>query len=482
MRLELKIRSADWQWEKLAKFLPAEADREKIRSAYNFSQKAHGEQKRESGDPYLVHPVWIAAVIAQLDLGDEAIMAALLHDSVENTPVTLDEISENFGDEVALLVSGLTEVARSTKGIELHQTNIEVFRNFLFSSVNDVRILIIRLVDKLHNGLTISSLSRERQIKYGQRVLGVYGPVAEYVGLHYFKQRLEDLAFSILYPDEAEELQKTLRNRRKDERLAQRQIKETIRKMLMVNRINHFVLQGRIKSLYSTYRKIKNKSGSLSETSYFKDRVGIRVIVDTVDDCYLVLGLLHSRFAYIPEEFDDYVSVPKPSGYRSLQTTLQWKDTTQVEVQIRTHEMHDYNEFGPASHIAYKLSHGYGGGKGMEWVRDLVKWQSSDKSIKNYRINVLSEYIYVFTPKGDVIQLPQGSCPIDFAYHLHSELGDYCKGVKINQKMGKINAELKTGDIVEILTGKKKSAKLEWLTFIKSNSAKSQLKKLRQKQ
>jgi GTP diphosphokinase / guanosine-3',5'-bis(diphosphate) 3'-diphosphatase len=452
MTLELPVfeNKVDY-WAELKSGLNQDLNVELIKEAFDFADKAHYGQKRESGEPYVSHPVWIAKVVAQLGVGQEAIIAALLHDCVEDTSVTIDDIANEFGDEVALLVSGLTEVKRKTSGIEVHETNIDVFRKFLFSSVNDVRVLIIRLVDKLHNGLTIEYLTKERQIKYAKRVLGIYAPVAEYVGLHYFKRILEDISFKILYPEEAVKIEKKLKSRANEERKALILIKDNIKKLLDINNLHNYEVQSRIKSLYGTYLKAKRRPGDEA----FLDRVGIRVITESVADCYTVLGLLHSTYNYIPEEFNDYISSPKPNGYRSLQTTLNWRDKLTAEVQIRTKEMHEFNEFGPASHIAYKLSKNVDNSMGFEWVRDLIKWQKNDKNINNYTINVLAKYIYVFTPKGDTIQLPAGSTALDFAYRIHGEIGNHCVGAKINQKMGKIDDFLKTGDMVEILTSKK---------------------------
>lgn len=454
-------------WAELKSGLDKNQDIGIIKKAFDFANKAHSGQKRESGEAYISHPAWVAKVVAQLGVGQEAIISALLHDCVEDTPVTVDDISLEFGDEVALLVSGLTEVKKKTSGIEVHQTNIDVFRKFLFSSVNDVRILIIRLVDKLHNGLTINALPKDRQIKYAKRVLGIYGPVAEYVGLHYFKQQLEDIAFKILYPEDANKIENIFEDQAKEEVKAMALIGSEIEKMLKINNIPEVEIQSRIKSLYSSYLKIKNKGwGRL------KDRVGIRILAKNIQDCYTVLGLLHSRFQYLPDEFDDYISNPKPNGYRSIQTTINWREKLTVEVQIRTKEMHEFNEFGPASHLAYKLEKESIDGVGMEWVKDLLKWQQVDKNIKNYRINVLDKYIYVFTPKGDTIQLPIGSTALDFAYRIHTDLGDHCFGALINNKMTKINRELKTGDMVEILTTKKFNVNGDWLNWVKTQQAK----------
>lgn len=444
---------------------------DRIKVAYEFANKAHKNQIRSSGEPYISHPVWIAKLIGQMELGEEAVIAALLHDCVEDTPVTIDDIATKFGDEIALLVSGLTEVKKKTRGIEVHQTNVEVFRRFLFSSVDDVRVLIIRLADKLHNGITIDGLSKDRQIKYAKRVMGIYAPIAEYVGLHYFKKRLDDIAFKILYPEEAEKLEKMMEEQKKDEIKALTLVRSDIEQVLKINNINKVDIQGRIKSLYSTYIKLKKKG-----ESGVKDRVGIRILTNSVADCYNILGLLHARYEYLPEEFDDYISTPKPNGYRSLQTTLNWKDRITVEVQIRTFDMHEFNEFGPASHIAYKLGNNNSSGVGMEWVKDLIKWQKNDKNINNYRIKVLSNFIYVFTPKGDTIQLPKGSTALDFAYRIHTEIGDHCAGAKINNKMIKIGQELKTGDIVEILINKKINVNKNWLDIVTTSWAREHIR------
>ncbi|MBU1118059.1 HD domain-containing protein [Patescibacteria group bacterium] len=473
MTLNLSLDQNDHNyWEELSQVLKKDDfDLEKIKVAYDFAKKAHEGQKRKSGEAFLSHPVWVAKIIAQMGVGEEAVISALLHDCIEDTTTTVEEISDKFGDEVALLVTGLTEVKKKTSGIEIHKTNVDVFRRFLFSSVNDVRVLIIRLADKLHNGMTISSLSKESQIKYAKRVLGIYGPVAEYVGLHYFRKRLDDIAFKILYPKESKRLEKILRDKERDEIKALNIVKNDIDKIFKLNNILNFKIEGRIKSLYSTYIKIKKKG-----EEGVMDRVGLRVFTESVSDCYKVLGILHAKYEYLAEEFDDYISSPKPNGYRSIQTTLNWKDKTTVEVQIRTFEMHEFNEFGPASHIAYKMSSNEG--KGYEWVKDLVLWQKDDNNIKNYRINVLNNFIYVFTPKGDTIQMPKNSTALDFAYRVHTDIGDHCSGILINQKMGKISDCLETGDMVEVIVGKKLNVNKNWLDIVRTKWAKEHVRRV----
>ncbi len=424
-----------------------------IKKAFDLAVKLHNGQKRVSGENYIVHPVWVAKVVTQLGVGRRAIVAALLHDTIEDCGLDVEEVAKEFDDEVALLVEGLTDVKRKAKGIEIemHRTDIEIFRRFLFSSVNDVRVLIIRIVDKLHNGLTIKSLPKDRQIKYAERILGIYSPIADYVGLHYFKRLLDDIAFRILFSKETAELEKEISKNSKDEIKAKNLIKNDIEKMMTINHLNNFEIQSRIKSLYSSYQKVKKYGLERG----LKDRVGLRILVNNIAECYTVLGLIHSKYPYIEKEFKDYISSPKENGYRSIQTTFKWTERVSVEIQIRTKEMHEFNEFGPASHIAYKLSKDGNSDLGFEWVKNLINWKKGDNNINNYRINVLEKYIYVFTPKGDTIQLKKGSTGLDFAYRIHGELGRHCIGVKINKKMGKIDDELQTGDMVEVLTSKK---------------------------
>lgn len=470
MDLELfsNDKSEDY-WAKLSKYIKPD-DKTAVKLVYDFAQKAHLGQKRDSGADFFSHPVWVARTMAQMDVGVEAIEAALLHDCAEDSNVSIEEIASKFGDEVALLVEGLTEVRKKVKRVGIDRANIEVFKRFLFSSVDDVRVLIIRLVDKLHNGMTIEFLSKERQIKYAKGVLGIYGPVAEYVGMHYFKKRLEDIAFKINFVDEAKRLEESLKKNRKGELRALNNIQTDIKKMMKVNHIEGAEIEGRIKSLYSTFCKIREKG-----EDRVKDRVGIRIFCQTVADCYAVLGLLHAKYRYLADEFDDYISVPKENGYQSIQTTLKWTGKITAEVQIRTFEMHEFDEFGPASHLAYKYGKGQGG-VGYEWVKDLILWQKRDKGVKNYRIKVLTDFIYVFTPKGDTLQLPKGASGLDFAYRIHSHLGNCCQGIKINGKIAKMGAELKTGDMVEVLKGKKVNTNESWLDLVKTAGARDHIR------
>lgn len=474
--LDLKLNTS-FKFSDFKRYLGKDIDISRVEKAFNYAKQAHKNQLRKSGRPYFEHPVWIARVAAQLKIDTEGIIAALLHDCVEDTPTTIDQVANLFGDEVALLVDGLTDVKNKTSKIILHQENIAVFRQFLVSGINDVRIIILRIIDKLHNGLTIESLSPEKQLKYATRVLGIYSPMAEYVGLHFFKRKLDDIAFEIVNKEKYDEIYKAILDQKQTERQALKKVKAEIKSILEINRLGKYKIKSRIKSIYSTYNKLKYKK--IDSVDRIKDRVGIRVMVTDISDCYTILSLLHSKYEYIESEFDDYIANPKENGYRSIQTTLKWDDRVTVEVQIRTFEMDDFNEFGPASHVAYKIRKSDEKNIGMtgEWLRDLVKWQSKTDGIHNYKISVLTNNIYVFTPKGDVIQMDSGSTGLDFAFRLHTDIGKHCTGVKIDKKIKKLNTELKTGDMVEILLGKKETISADWLEYVRTKVARNEIRK-----
>lgn len=472
--MALDLSFSENYWEDLETIVDKNPDFDKIiiKKGYDFMALAHKAQLRHSGQPYVSHLAWVAKVVAQLNIGQESVLAALLHDCIEDTKTNIDDIAREFGDEVALLVSGLTEIKSKTDGIKINQTNIDVFRKFFFSSIDDVRILIIRIVDKLHNCLTIEYLPIEKQIDYARDIMNIYGPIAEYAGLHFFKKRIEDIAFQILNPIEANRIKNIFKEQERDEIKALNLVKDELESMLKINNINNAVVEGRIKSLYSTYVKIKSKG----EGYQVRDRIAIRILTDNLVECYTILGLVHAKYRYSPEDFKDYIATPKTNGYRSIQTTLTWKNKIMVELQIKTKEMHEFNEFGPASHIAYKNG-GDKRGMGMEWVKDLYKWQIGKNNIKNYQIKLLTNYIYVFTPKGDTIQLPKGSTALDFAFRIHTRIGERCCGVKINKKIAKIGYELKTGDLVEILLSKKMNVNKNWLDIVKTPIAKEYIRK-----
>jgi len=474
--LDLKLKT-NFKFSDFRKYLSKDIDINRVEKAFNYAKKAHQNQLRKSGRPYFEHPLWIAKVAAQLKIDTEGVIAALLHDCVEDTPTTIDQVADLFGNEVALLVDGLTDVKNKTSKIILHQENIAVFRQFLVSGINDVRIIILRIIDKLHNGLTIESLTPEKKLKYATRVLGIYSPMAEYVGLHFFKRKLDDIAFEIVNKEKFDEIYKAILDQKQTERQALKKVKAEIKSILEINGVANYKIKSRIKSIFSTYNKLKYKK--IEGVERIKDRVGIRVMVTDISECYTILSLLHSKYEYIESEFDDYIANPKENGYRSIQTTLKWDERVTVEVQIRTFEMDDFNEFGPASHVAYKIRKSGEKNVGMtgQLLKDLVKWQSKTDGVHNYKISVLTHNIYVFTPKGDVIQMDSGSTGLDFAFRLHTDIGKHCMGVKINNKIKKLNTELKTGDMVEILLGKKNTISADWLEYTKTKVARNEIRK-----
>jgi GTP pyrophosphokinase len=456
------------------------ADVAKIKKAYFFARRAHQGQKRKSGHPFITHPAYVAYLAASLGLDESSIIASLLHDCLEDSNVDLDKVEKRFGLEVALIVEGMTAFKRAGRRLENLGESMANFQKMLISSVDDIRVLIIRLADKLHNALTVEYLPPKRRKQFAQGLLRIYAPLAEYVGLGFFKRELEDIAFSILYPKEYAWLKTTLSNyeESREKRLAI--ISKRLKKALLKNKIRYESIYGRRKGLWSLYQKMKRyvAQGRITweDPREILDQVGITIIVPDIPACYAALGVVHRLYHYLPEEFDDYISSyissPKPNGYRSIQTTVRFGRST-AEIQIKTFKMHEYNEFGPASHIAYKAS----GGRSVtdfsySWVRQLVSWKDNRRR-NRFKLRVFDQFVYVVTPKGDVIQLPKGSTPLDFAYHIHTRLGDYCRGALVNGKMVELSSVLENGDMVEILKAKRKiGPKPDWLNLVKTGLAK----------
>lgn len=459
------------------------ADLEKIKKAYDFAKSIHSNQKRASGEPFIIHPLAVAELVVDLNLDEDSVCAALLHDVIEESEgkVTLSDIEKNFGLEIALIVDGLTNFRETVKRFPVHRESLDNLRKLLLASVDDIRVLIVRLADKIHNGRTIKFLPKDRQKKFAQRVFSIYSPLAEFISLWVFKRELEDIAFKVLYPDDYLWLKKNLKSsQEKSEKILEKLIKE-INEALAGRKINGVDIFGRTKGLWSTWCKIQKyvESGRISrkDSSVVLDVIGVSVLVDDVDTCYAVLGVIHSIWEYLPDSFDDYISRPKPNGYQALQTTVLVNDTF-AEVQIKTRKMHEYNEFGPASHIAYKIA----GGKNVSnysygWVKELVRWKNGEKQ-RQFKIRVFEKYVYILTPKGDIIQLQKEATPIDFAYRIHTSLGNSCRGVKVNEKMVRLDYELQNGDLVEILVNpRQKHPKQKWLEFAKTKEARDKIKK-----
>jgi GTP pyrophosphokinase len=420
-------------------------------------------------------------MLAKLRLDQTSITAGLLHDVLETGKVTLDQLGEKFGDEVALIVDGVTEMRKKTAGTRDIQDPVvmENLRRLIFASVSDVRILIIRLIEKFHGALTIEYLPKKDQLHQAEKILRIYVPLAEYSGFYFLKREMEDISFKILHP---KEYQKIFNFFEENKILYEKEIESLVKQLkrtLDLNRVPYEKIFGRRKGIYSTYLKIKRylEEGKINQFDPGKihDVLGITILAKDVPACYAALGLVQSSFDFIPEKFDDYISRPKPTGYRAIQTTIKLTNQIQAEIQIKTPAMHYYNEFGPASHIAYKIKTNKLAKPEADfsWVEKLSGWQDG-----KFKIKVFEDYIYVFTPKRDIIQLKAGSTPIDFAARIHGDLLRFCSGAKVNGKMVKLNHPLKNGDLVELLKSKKPiGPNRDWLYWCQMRSTKAMIRK-----
>ncbi len=467
----------------LAKKKNKRSDSKLIKKAYEYARFYHGEQLRRSGEPYIIHPVQVAYILTTLGLDDSTICAALLHDIVEDTKVTKQDLQKEFGAEIAELVDGVTKLSK-LKYASVEEQQVENYRKMFLAMGKDIRVILIKLADRLHNMRTLKHLTRDRQIANASETMDLYAPLANRLGMYSLKWELEDLSFKYLYPEEYRELVEGI-SKKREERLKfidhiMEQIKQELKKQHIEAEIN-----GRAKHLYSIYRKMKRDNITLDQVY---DLFALRVIVNSIKDCYAVLGVVHELYNPMPGRFKDYISVPKPNMYQSLHTTLIGEKGTPFEVQIRTWDMHRIAEYGIAAHWAYKEASFMGNRKAnvkveedkLSWIRETLEWQKDmqdpDEFLNTLKTELFEDEVYVFTPKGKIISLPKGSTPIDFAYNIHAEIGNHMTGVKINSKMMPIITQLKNGDIVEIITSdQSKGPSRDWLKFIKSSTAKSKI-------
>ena len=459
------------------------SDSKLIKKAYEYAKSKHGDQLRKSGEPYIIHPVQVAYILSTLGLDDSTICAALLHDTVEDTGVTKEDLSHEFGKEIAELVDGVTKLSK-LQYASMEEQQVENYRKMFLAMGKDIRVILIKLADRLHNMRTLKFLSRDRQIANANETMELYAPLANRLGMYSLKWELEDLSFKYLYPEEYRELVEGI-NRKREERLKFiDMIMEEIKKALKKQHIEAEIT-GRAKHLYSIYRKMKRDNITLDQVY---DLFALRVIVNSVKDCYAVLGVVHELYNPMPGRFKDYISVPKPNMYQSLHTTLIGPKGTPFEVQIRTWDMHRIAEYGIAAHWAYKEASFMGNKKAnvkveedkLSWLRETLEWQKDmqdpDEFLNTLKTELFEDEVYVFTPKGKIIALPKGSTPIDFAYNIHAEIGNKMTGAKINSKMMPIITQLKNGDIVEIITSdQSKGPSRDWLKFIKSSKAKNKI-------
>ena len=459
------------------------SDSKFIMSAYNYAVEHHGEQKRKSGEPYIVHPIQVAYIVATLGLDDATICAALMHDLAEDTDITIDDISNKFSIEIAEMVNGVTKLGKIFY-ISDEEQQVENYRKMFLAMGKDIRVILIKLADRLHNMRTLKYLSRERQIANAKETLDLYAPLANRLGLYSIKWELEDLSFKYLYPEDFREIVEGI-NKKRDERLKFiDEITEEIRKNL---KKNHIVAEitGRAKHLYSIYRKMQRDNKTLDQ---IYDLFALRILVNSVKDCYAALGVVHELYNPMPGRFKDYIAVPKPNMYQSLHTTLLGKKGTPFEVQIRTYNMHRIAEYGIAAHWAYKESSFALGKKQnvkveedkLGWLRESLEWQKDmqdpEEFMTTLKTELFEDEVYVFTPKGKIITLPRNATPIDFAYQIHEQIGNKMVGAKINSKMMPIISKLNSGDIVEIITSdNSKGPSRDWLKFVKSSKAKTKI-------
>ncbi len=453
-----------------------------IRRVYEFAKLNHGDQCRKSGEPYLIHPMNVAYILANLEMDDETLCAALLHDVVEDTPVTHEDLINEFGEAIAEMVAGVTKLG-TLRYSSVEEQQVENYRKMFLAMGKDIRVILIKLADRLHNMRTLKYLTRDRQIANAKETMDLYAPLANRLGIYSLKWELEDLAFKYLYPEEYHEIVVGL-DRKREERL---KFIDEIKDDLVVAIKNENIkadVTGRAKHLYSIYRKMKRDNKTLDQ---IYDLFALRILVDNVKDCYAVLGIVHEMYTPIPGRFKDYIAVPKKNMYQSIHTTLLGPNGTPFEVQVRTWEMHRTAEFGIAAHWAYKEASNKGTKKEvivnddkLAWLRESLEWQKNTENANEFlntlKTELFEDEVYIFTPKGTIKVLPKGATPIDFAYSIHEQVGHKMVGCKINSKMMPIITPLRNGDIVEILTSdQSKGPSRDWLKFVKSSSAKTRI-------
>lgn len=452
------------------------ADLKLIDAAYQFASEKHKNHRRLSGDPYITHPIAVTGILADLEQDAPTLCAALLHDVIEDGGATYEEIESKFSKEIANLVEGVTKLGQLVYESR-EERQAENFRKMFVAMGEDLRVIIIKLADRLHNMQTLKYLPQAKQIETSQETRDIFAPLAHRLGMWYLKWELEDLAFSYLEKDKYKEMRhKVLESREARESYIKefmKKVREVLKKVGIKGLIN-----GRPKHLFSIYHKMVDQNIEFDE---IYDLTAVRVIVKTVKECYAALGIIHATWKPIPGRFRDYIAVPKSNGYQSLHTTVIGEGGKPVEVQIRTAEMHKVAEYGIAAHWVYKeTATDQDFNKKMAWFRQMLEWQTELKDAKDFmdglKIDLFVDEVFVFTPKGDVHQLPLGATPVDFAYHVHTEVGHRCTGSKVNGRIFTLSHRLKNGDIVEIVTGKLDNPSLDWLNFVKTTAARTKIK------
>ena len=483
---------------------PSDADKKLIKKAYDFAKEAHKDHKRNSGEPYFNHLYATAKSLAELDMRAPSIAAGLLHDSIEDVGVTEKEIEKEFGKEVLFLVKGVTKLGElKYRGVERH---LESLRRLFVATSKDIRVLLIKFMDRRHNMQTLEYVPKNKQKRIALETLSIYAPLADRLGMSEIKQELEDLAFKYVHPREYKKMSKIMQENKLAKEPKLESVKKRLKKELVEHSIKGFRTESRVKGLYSLYKKLERKDGDLDK---IHDLLAIRIILNSVEDCYRALGVVHALWHPLPGKIKDYIAFPKPNGYKSIHTTVVTKEAGPVEIQFRTQKMHQEAQYGIASHLSYKES-GSTAGKGEQkkntlwykqlipsllagsnqqqndtkekteppkWVNDLASAHNVDEKPKTETFmqeisnDFFSHRIFVFTPNGDVVDLPIDSTPIDFAYAIHSEIGDHSWGSKVNGKLVSLDTKLSNGDIVQIETKKNAHPTKKWLDYVRTTVA-----------
>ncbi len=452
---------------------------EKLDKAYNFAVKAHKSQKRASGDPYSVHPIEVANILTELKLDSATITTGLLHDTIEDTFATYETIKEEFGDEVADLVDGVTKISAFENSAGAN-SKVENFRKLILATSKDIRVLLVKIADRLHNMRTIKAITKEEKRKrIAQETMEIYAPLADRMGMHRIRDELEDLSFEILNNDARKLIKKRLDEIKLDRKDLFEEQSFELSEILNDNEINAEI-HGREKTPFSIWRKVQKKRVSLEQIT---DIIGFRIILKNVDDCYKTLGIFHKKWNCIPGKFKDYISSPKINGYKSIHTSVIGSNKKPIEIQIRTHEMHEFAERGVASHWQYKSSEKFNSlsWKEYDWLKDLVeiieKNENPEDSYEYTKLQMFQENVFCFTPKGSVIKLPKDATAIDFAYAVHTKIGNSAVGCEINGNKSELQTILRNGDRVNIITSKNNSPSLHWIPTTKTGKARAAIRR-----